>query len=201
VSCPRFRLHKAVFLTVDAPTVLLAVQAEIFSTFLAFLPSNSEILIVERNAESMRRFIAESPNEIMFLQFAVQQGCRKSVEAALFGQTGGRFNASRIAVDASPLLSKGNLPKKDLRIIVRTNNEFQTYSFSKVFQGGQAFLKLLVRLNEGIVEKAVDKEAEISQPPERINCARATASMKKYSWHYQSVSRTYWNVPGKRAEA
>jgi hypothetical protein len=100
----------SILFTIDATTVTLPVHPKFLRNPDPFRPALSEILIEKGDPLHPRYSISNAPDEIMLLKAAVKKRGRKGVETTFFRDLRCPGEPEAVAVPASILLTKGNLP-------------------------------------------------------------------------------------------
>lgn len=174
-----FSLGVAFLLAEDAAAILLAIHALCAGLLLPHLPAFAVILVMKGYAEFLGNLPGQFTDQFVLLHPAVEQCGGEGVEPTLLGQPGGCLQALGIAVKASLLLAKCNLPEELFEVVVGTNDELQSFPLGKGLDGGQPLFELLIGLNMRVVKEGVYLPARLPKGGKRVDGAGCAAGVKQ----------------------
>jgi hypothetical protein len=127
-----------------------------------------------------RHSISDAPNEIVLLKAAVKKRSRKGVKTAVFRDLRCPGEPQAVAVPASILLAKGDLPQEPLQGIRILPHDPESLLTGIGIERIEAPFVLRIGMNVRIEKVAADVMTFLSQYPQRIDGAWCATDMQQY---------------------
>jgi hypothetical protein len=107
-----------IFFTIDATTIGLPVHAELPGQTHSLLPAGAEIKINKRHVNFAPQALADLPDDVVFLELAVQKRGRESGKASRFRYPCCLLQAKSVADPATVILVTNNHAEETLHVVI-----------------------------------------------------------------------------------